>query len=270
MAAEVAESVVRIAERQVVVGGVVADGDVVAEADDDGAADITIDQVVFDEGGGAIDSGGGALEGVAEVIELDADTDTEIGAARLGADDAVIFEGFVAANDDMEAGGLIEGDRLVEGDAARLREVLLAVAEESVAFDGEVIERKGADAVARAVMDIVFQDTHAIAGDNDPAPVAIRNVEAGEREIGAQDADLADDFGGTAGGRSKRDGGGGRTGTEQRHGLGVGPGRDRHGVARSGGQKRRARDISERSSRGEAVVVIVAVCRDEVVRGAEG
>ena len=198
---------------------------------------------------------------------MDADPDTEIGAARLGADNAVVFEGFVAANDDMEARGLIEGDRLVEGDTARLREVLVAVAEESVAFDGEVVERKGADAVARAVMNIVFQDTHAIAGNNDPAPVAIRDVEAGEREIGAQDADLADNFGGTAGGRRKRDGGCGRTGAEQRHGLGVGPGRDRHGVAGSGGQKRRARDIAERSSRGEAVVVIVAVCRDEIIGG---
>lgn len=81
-----------------------ADGDVVAEADNEGAADIAVEEVVFDEGGGAIDSGGGAFEGVAEIVELDADTDTEIGPARLGADDAVVFEGFVAANDDMEAG----------------------------------------------------------------------------------------------------------------------------------------------------------------------
>ena len=247
-----------------------ADSDVIAKADDEGAAHIAVDEVVFDERGRTIDSSGGALEGVAEIVELDADTDAEIGAACPGVDDAVVFEGFVAANDDMEAGGLIEGDRLVEGDAARLREVLVTVAEEPVAFDGEVVERKGADAVARAVMDIVIQDTHAIAGNDNAALVGVRDVEAGERNIGAQDADLAYDFGGTAGGRSKRDGGCGRTGTEQRHGPGVGPGCDRHGVARSGGQKCRAGNIAKRSSGGEAVVVIAAGDRDEVVRGAEG
>ena len=192
-----------------------ADGDIIAEADDDGAADIAVDQVVFDQSGGAVGSGSGAFERVAEIVELNADTDPEIGAAALGADDAVVFEGFIAANNDMKSGRLIEGHGLVERDAARLGEILIAVAVEPVALNGEIVERKGTDSVARAVMDIIAQDAHTITGNDDPVAAAIRDVEAGEGEVGAKDANLPHDFGGTARDRTKGDRGALGTGAKQ-------------------------------------------------------
>ena len=149
---------------------------------------------------------------------------------------------------------------------------MLSVAEELIALDGEIVEGNGADPVAGAVVNIVIQDTHAIAGNDNAALVGVRDIEAGDRDVGGKDSELADDAGRAAGDRTIGDrcedsartqGGDGDRFVIRASG-------NRDGIAGKGGCDC-AGDVAKRARGGEAVDgVIVAVRRDEVVRGAEG